>query len=699
MKLRYKTRAKRAAAGLLTAAMLCGQAGGSFPAYGAPAQAETDETMYVNLDYYGKTTRVNVVKGVSLNGQTEITDYGTYTGVENMSNDAAPILGEDSVTWQLPEQERGRFYYKCSLDTSQVVLPWKLDVSYKLNGVPTDGDKLAGASGLVEIHVKAEPEESAPLYYRNNMLLTVAVPVDLSECYSVEAEGSQTQNLGDTTAVVFAALPGEEGDYTVRIGTDSFESIGVIMMMMPGTVEDLEHVKDLKEAKDTWQDAGDQLYDSMEQMARSVESMREGIGQLQSGTASADAARQKWSDSRDSILAGNDQTLEALTALTRQMETMVPHLQTAKEEARIIHDSMNNIVDVLADMQDPLQRLYSRLGGIESGAEALSDAIPGLEQDAEAILAMDTQLQAGNVAVLGALEQLSGLIGDIEDLYGEGYPDGEISGGADEAGEAAQRATSSSATREEKSAPRVSAGAGAGSQELMAVLEEKAARLALVAEKSQKMARTLSNMMDDFADAAQYTGELTDEMVFLIEDVKALNDSLDMYYPDLQSALDDSIELVNRTTEALDSGIGTMTILQNTLKDSSGDLDAAARESLRGTMELLDRSLSVLDSTASMRQAGRTMKDVVDEQLDQFDTENRFLFMDPSAEKESFTSEKNQAPRTLQIVLRTDEISLGDEEHKSADAETAEEPVSPLRRMWNVLVQMWQAIVTIFKNR
>ena len=25
------------------------------------------------------------------------------------------------------------------------------DVSYKLNGVPTDGDKLAGASGLVEI--------------------------------------------------------------------------------------------------------------------------------------------------------------------------------------------------------------------------------------------------------------------------------------------------------------------------------------------------------------------------------------------------------------------------------------------------------------------------------------------------------------------------------------------------------------------
>ena len=34
-------------------------------------------------------------------------------------------------------------------------------------------------------------------------------------------------------------------------------------------MEDLEHIKDLKEAKDTWQDAGDELYDSLEQMAQS----------------------------------------------------------------------------------------------------------------------------------------------------------------------------------------------------------------------------------------------------------------------------------------------------------------------------------------------------------------------------------------------------------------------------------------------
>ena len=67
---------------------------------------------------------------------------------------------------------------------------------------------------------------------------------------------------------------------------------GVIMAMAPGTIDDLNHIKDLKEAKDTWKDAGDALYDSLEQMAKSVESMRDGINQVQSGVSSAESARQ-----------------------------------------------------------------------------------------------------------------------------------------------------------------------------------------------------------------------------------------------------------------------------------------------------------------------------------------------------------------------------------------------------------------------
>ena len=353
--------------------------------------------------------------------RTEFTDYGTYGAVINMSNSIEPGAGgRDRAPWKLPAgPERRDFTYKCAVDKDRIVLPWDFDVSYKLNGVPTDGDKLAGASGLIEINVKAEPNDNAREYYRNNMMLMVAVPVDMSKCYSVEAEGSQTQNLGDTTAVVFTALPGEDGDYTVRIGTDSFETIGVIMAMVPGTVEDLEHIKDLKEAKDTWQDAGDELYDSLEQMAESVENMRQGVNQVRQGMDSADNARQKWSNSKDSILAGNDQTLAALTSVSQQMDTMIPHLQTAKDCAEVVHSSMNDIVNTLGDMQDPLRKLQTRLKNIENSAGGISSDLPELQKTMESIMALDTQLQASQDTLLTYLSLYKSSSAKARRLYDE----------------------------------------------------------------------------------------------------------------------------------------------------------------------------------------------------------------------------------------------------------------------------------------
>ena len=850
MKMKYK---RIMAAGMVFVMLCTGT--GSAPAYGAQPSVDVDETMYVNLDYYGRVDKINVVKGVGLNGQTEFTDYGTYENVINMSNSIEPVLGDGMVTWQLPEDQRGRFYFKCSVDKGMMVLPWDFDVSYKLNGVPMDGDKLAGASGLIEINVKAEPNDNAGEYYRNNMMLMVAVPVDMSKCYSVEAEGSQTQNLGETTAVVFTALPGEDGDYTVRIGTDSFETIGVIMAMVPGTVEDLEHIKDLKEAKDTWQDAGDELYDSLEQMAKSVENMRQGVNQVRQGMNSAESARQKWSNSKDSILAGNDQTLAALTSVSQQMDTMIPHLQTAKDCAEVVHSSMNDIVNTLGDMQDPLRKLQTRLKNIENSAGGISSDLPELQKTMESIIALDTQLQASQDTLLTYLslykssstkarrlydEELDEEeLEDMEDVdygasnggshsssgggssqentqnnnqgndqgsgnsggstEGKDNPDGSAGGSGSTDGNGSTSGTGSGSGNADGGGSTDGSGTGAGSGNttgggstdgsgtgagsgnttggestngsatgsssasaaesgnssgnsgsntpdtgtaissaintgntglagmaatasiekknipLVSSIDQQAAAEAAIAieqslydkvavlqdlsARSKSLTDKMANLMDDTSDSAKYSAEIVDNMDYLIEDLKALNDSLDVYYPDLQTALDDSQELVRRTTDALNNGISTLTIIQNTLKDSSDDFEAAARDSLRGSMELLDKSLNILDSTTVMRQAGRTMKDTIDNELDKFDTDNRFLFMDPSADKVSFTSDRNKPPKTLQIVMRTDEISVDDDTAKTADAEVEKAKESPLRRMWNVLVQMWKAMVSIFKNR
>ena len=92
-------------------------------------------------------------------------------------------------------------------------------------------------------------------------------------------------------------------------------------------------------------------------------------------------------------------------------------------------------------------------------------------------------------------------------------------------------------------------------------------------------------MLDDVSNVARYLAQTTDQMDYLIEDTKALKDSLDVYYPDLQSALDDSKELVNRTTDALNNSTNSLTLVQNTVRASSDSLDAAAKDSIKGKSE------------------------------------------------------------------------------------------------------------------
>lgn len=680
----------------LAAVMAC--TGTVLPVLAGQASVAVDESMYVNLDYYGNIDRVNVVKGCDLNGQTTFTDYGNYTAVTNMSDYTEPVIDGNKVTWNISPDYKGRFYYKGELDAKQVALPWNFDVSYKLNGVPKNADELAGASGLIEIHIDATFNDSAEVneYYKNNMVLAVAVMVDVNDCYSLEADGAQKQTIGGNSAVVFTALPGEDGDFTVRIGTDSFETSGVFMAMTPLTGSDLEHITDLKEAKDTWKESGDEMHDSMQQMALSIEAMRDGINTLQDGLGSAESARKTWSGAKDSILAGNDRSLETLSAVSDQLEAMIPHIETAKEAADVAHDSLGDIVNTVRDMQDPLSKLHSALKGVRSGSANLADGVQPLNQLMQQIITLDATLQASEQAYVTALGSMGVSLQAIDDDY---YleDDFEIELYDDRTATPSNAGSGSGSTG---SIGGISAAAGVtlNQYELLQALVTKKAALEKLAAASNKLASEMSSLLDDVADSARYTAELVDSMDMLTEDTAALYDSMDSYYPDLQASLDDSEELLNRTTDALNTGISTAAIVQNALKNSSDNLDAATRDGIRGTLDLLDKSLSVLDSTASIRHAGVTMKEAIDKEWDDLDGDTRVLNMDPNAEKISFTSSENEEPNSVQIILRTAEISLDDDDELlDSEGDTASQ--SPLRRIWNVLVKMWKAFVEIFKNR
>ncbi|WP_337612882.1 hypothetical protein [Agathobaculum sp.] len=204
-------------------------------AQAAAPTVETDETVYINMDYYGAPTNTRIVKGVNLNGHTEFTDFGDYKDVYNMSTFDEPTLKEGSVYWKL-DTDKNRFYYECiPNDTVNIQMPWNFDVSYKLNGVPVEADQCAGASGTIQMDIHAVPNTYASDYYKNNMMLVCATGIDMSKALSIDAPGAQIQSFGTYKLVMFMGLPGEENTFTVRIGSNDFESMGLIMFMTPAT--------------------------------------------------------------------------------------------------------------------------------------------------------------------------------------------------------------------------------------------------------------------------------------------------------------------------------------------------------------------------------------------------------------------------------------------------------------------------------
>ena len=799
---------RRGAAATLAAVTLVTSA--AVPVRAAAPRVQVDETMYVNLDYYGTATQINVVKGCTTNGLTEYTDYGTYDKVVNMTDDTAPEIGDGTVTWKLPEKN-SRFYYQCTMPKNSVDLPWTFDVSYKLNGVEADASKLAGASGLVEVNVKATPNEEAKAYYKNNMVLTVLVPVDMETCYSVDAPGAQVQSVGSYQAAMFAALPGEDGDFTVRVGTDKYENIGVIMMMVPGTLDELNRIKDLKEAKDPWREDGNKMYDSMNALLKTMESMKSDVSGVKGGLANLDQARGTVSANRKQIEALSTQALADLQAVTDQTTVMIPYLQTARDAVTDINSNTQALSNTMEDMQDELDRLYDRLGGLSKSLRSAADELnKGLlsQQSQEAIEKELAQKTAETQKILEQIDQLLGegttsltateqgaesLNQSLDALDGtklkrirktktanaeetaadtsssaagtENGTEADITSGNSSEKEAAvsgteetaedKKDTGDSASKDSEDAQVNAFGTEASSEELtvgpsgepgsggvndaswedeignaeddveeslqslssttyaagVKSLVESTKGIFQKIEEMQKSAKEVVNRVNGaFQTAGDISGKTgstlsalrssTDELINLLDDMRVLIETTDKYVPTMLDSLSDSEELMNRLTKTLYTTHDMLSLLNDTLISAGDSLDAGTKATLQGMEKLLDKNLTMIDNISAIREAGDSMKSTLDEQLDKFEDENNFLNMDPEADKISFTSSKNPSPNSVQIVLRTDEISDDDDATDISDQEsTSDSDEGPLKRMWNVLVAIVKAIIQIFQNR
>lgn len=745
-------------------------------AQAAAPTVETDETVYINMDYYGAPTNTRIVKGVNLNGHTEFTDFGDYKDVYNMSTFDEPTLKDGSVYWKL-DTDKNRFYYECiPNDTVNIQMPWNFDVSYKLNGVPVEAGQCAGASGTIQMDIHAVPNTYASDYYKNNMMLVCATGIDMSKALSIDAPGAQIQSFGTYKLVMFMGLPGEENTFTVRIGSNDFESMGLIMFMTPATTSALDIMSSMRDIKDRLENSGDNLYTGVSSMLSTMQAVQGSLSSMSSGISGIDQVRKQLIKDRGTLDPRTDAALNALNELTGKSDSLIPELNTTKdtltslnattssilttleesgadipEYQKLLNDvktSLGNLEDLFDDLDDETSNGSWNISQVRSASESLQKELGALQDDFEKLsknlktLPDDLDKQV-TTELKNYVEKMASTASStvLDTAYKKGYAAGKQAaideGITDEAEieaiaqQYAEAAKASAASQASSAASQAQASAYSNAQALAALMtgindaskstvksmQSMTSQSVNVIKQMTDLLNATNSLLKDLEDIAdvfdEYKGlpqdftqegkKLTelangslDRVNKMLADIPALRESLDSLTKTATSSIDKTTDLMNSTTKALSTSYDLVNTANSVLRSVRSQADASTQATIDSLLDTLGK-LSGSTASGQMQTATDSIHSAVKDAETDLEDDTNVLNIDTSADLESVTSSMNPSPSSLQFILRTEEISVDDDDDDgTSDQDAADEGV--FARICNIFKKLFTAITGVFAS-
>lgn len=740
---------KRAVSGTLAAVMTASAGIASFGAAGVPV---CDEAMYVTMDPYGGISEASVVKSYELHGAREITDRGTYQAVHNMTGMEKPEVDGDTVIFRLLEEpENDRFYFEGRMEPEEVsgTLPWDITVSYRLNGVERRLEELAHEKGVLKISIDAVPNAGTSEYFRNNMTMEIAAVVDMDQNLSVEAPGAQIQSIGSMKTVLFMVMPGEEQHFELEIGSNDLEFSGLLFLMAPVTISQLERLEDLRKARDTVKDSADAIGDSLDVILDSLDGLQGGLGSTVEGLGQLDRSRQILSDAKGGIYVDADQALALLKELSdrgipfpayveearKALEDMNGELNAMNTSVQALDDQLeslgyglkhvtmdlNDTADLLydtrhdvGDLEDGLARLRKDLEELKEKKEAVRKRVAELKKVIARLKELQEQIQ-GHGDVLGIsdqereelMEQLSGFCGGFADEAWEKYEAVTASGSdavGDALGDLAGVGTEIAGKGISRLIRALEALVGAAEkpsrlESMIGSVTQSISTLEHIIYRVHRDGESLENVLSDTGDVADTLRHTAATGQNLVEHVDRLTGILNTYHGTASASLKDTGLLIDSAVRGTDAMHTLISNVEESLKKAGEPLDAGTKKTIEGLSSALSAALSGLSETGVIRDAKNTVEDLADEKWEEYTGEDMtILNADIHAEKVSFTSGENPEPQSLQIILRTEGTKETEEDSVPAMSEDFQAEGNIFQRLWSILVRIAEAVAGVFRG-
>ena len=318
----------------------------------AAENPQKEENVYASLEEDGTVSGVYVVNEYDLEKDTRITDYGDYTEVTNLTTEDKIEETADGYT---VEGKKGKFYYQGNLETKE--LPWKIQISYYLNGEKKNPKELAGESGNLEIRISVKKNEKVKGDYFEDYLLQATVTLDSEKCKNIQAEGATLANVGADKQILYNIMAGQEKEISITSEVTDFEMDGISFQGVP-----------MSFAIDTDSLDMSALYEQTDELKEAVSQLDEGAGSLKEGTGE--------------LAKGSSQLLDATGSLAQGAVSLKTGTDGAASGSSSLVQGSQELETGIGAYLNGVSSAASGSKSLIQGADSLKEGVPVLEAGA-----------------------------------------------------------------------------------------------------------------------------------------------------------------------------------------------------------------------------------------------------------------------------------------------------------------------------
>ncbi len=389
----------------------------TLPAAGAKsaADAEKDETVYVEMAPDGTVTKTTVSNVLKISGKDNISDYSTLDNITNISGDEA--FSQDSNGDIIWENKGEDISYQ---GTTTKSAPIDIKITYYLDNKEISPDELAGKSGKVKIVYdytnNSEQENNRFIPF----IVTTGMVLNEDHFSNVQAENGKIIEHNGSDIVIGYAVPGLKDEMRSLIANadnyiediDIPESFTVTAdvsdftmdMTLTAAVSDIGDF-DPGEAFDLsdTEDQMDELQDGADKLADGSGDLNDGAKKLVKGSDKINSGAKDLSGYTSQLAAGTKKLNINYAAFNK---AILDGLKTADSGVKELYTGSKEVEKGASDLD-------TGAGALDTGAQKLKDGADSLDKGAKTLAAGITQAKAA----FEDSEESKGLVSGGADLY------------------------------------------------------------------------------------------------------------------------------------------------------------------------------------------------------------------------------------------------------------------------------------------